>query len=163
MKISPFSDFKFRFRINDISGFSLVEVTIAIGLVAFCLVAMLGMVPVGLRQERKSLNQQGAVQVMTALAADVKASAAGTNATTTRRYKIPLQAGSNSFYIDHNFDRKESLDSTAAYRVFYRVMEPSSNVGSYKIHFVVAPPTTTPNNRDFTDYMETIVFREAQN
>lgn len=49
------------------AGFSLVEVTLALGLVAFCLVALLGLLHAGLRQERTSIDQTQATHILDAV------------------------------------------------------------------------------------------------
>ena len=46
------------------AAFSLAEVAIALGVAAFCLVAVLGMLPVGLKTQRTSANQTKANAVM---------------------------------------------------------------------------------------------------
>jgi uncharacterized protein (TIGR02598 family) len=59
-----------------ISGFSLVEVTLALGVAAFCLVAVLAMLPVGTKTQRVSVQQTSAngivSQILTFLRADVR-------------------------------------------------------------------------------------------
>jgi len=49
------------------SGFSLIEVAMAVALIAFCLVALLGLLHVGLRQERTSIDQTQATHVLDAV------------------------------------------------------------------------------------------------
>ena len=39
------------------AGFSLVEVVLALGVAAFCLIAVLGMLPVGLKTQQASVGQ----------------------------------------------------------------------------------------------------------
>jgi Tfp pilus assembly protein PilV len=46
------------------AGFSLVEIVIALGVAAFCLIALLGMLPAGLKTQRASANQTKANAVM---------------------------------------------------------------------------------------------------
>jgi uncharacterized protein (TIGR02598 family) len=58
------------------SGFSLVEVVLALGVAGFCLIAVLGMLPAGLKIQQGSVNQTKAnaiiLQIMTDLRADVR-------------------------------------------------------------------------------------------
>ncbi len=49
------------------AGFSLVEACIAIGLVAFCLVALLGLFQVGLSQDRSAVDQVQAAHILAAV------------------------------------------------------------------------------------------------
>lgn len=57
-------------------GFSLVEITLALGVAAFCLVAILGMLPVGLKTQQAGVQQTKAnaiiSQILGALRADVR-------------------------------------------------------------------------------------------
>jgi type II secretory pathway pseudopilin PulG len=58
------------------SAFSLVEITLALGVAAFCLIAVLGMLPVGLKTQQASSSQTKAnaviSQVIDSLRADVR-------------------------------------------------------------------------------------------
>lgn len=59
-------------------GFSLVEVTIALGVAGFCLLAIFGLLPAGVNSNRASIEQTAAANLATRIAADLQA--AGTNA-----------------------------------------------------------------------------------
>jgi len=87
------------------AAFSLIEVAIAIGLIAFALVAILGLVPVGLKSEAESTQRLRAVQSLNMIAEDICSVArpyvesAGPDATpnpvptpasTTPHYRIPF-------------------------------------------------------------------------
>ena len=50
--------------LRSTAAFSLVEVTLAIGVAAFCLVAVAGMIPAGLKTQRASANQTKANGIM---------------------------------------------------------------------------------------------------
>src|SRR5438552_17665362 len=58
------------------AGFSLVEITLALGVAAFCLIAVLGLLPVALNTQQASVNQTKAhaiiSQVINDLPADVR-------------------------------------------------------------------------------------------
>ncbi len=54
------------------AGFSLVEVTIALGVVAFVVVALLGMMPLGISTHRESKESQSATLVMSSLTARLR-------------------------------------------------------------------------------------------
>ena len=55
---------KMRYPPRTVAGFSLVEIVIALGVAAFCLVAVLGMVPISLKTQQASVNQTKANGVM---------------------------------------------------------------------------------------------------
>lgn len=59
-------------------AFSLVEVTLALGIVSFALIAVLGLLPVGLRSVKNANEQAGAANVLNAIADSLR-SASSTN------------------------------------------------------------------------------------
>ena len=63
------------------SAFSLVELTLAIGIAAFCLIAVFALVPVAVLTTRNATSQTAATNVMAAVIADMRA--------TQQRYDIP--------------------------------------------------------------------------
>jgi len=54
-------------------GFSLAESTLALGVAAFCLIAVLGMLPAGLKTQQASVQQTTANEIMSAILADLRA------------------------------------------------------------------------------------------
>lgn len=57
---------------SSLSAFSLVEITLAIGIVAFAFVALLGLVPVGLENFRQSLDTSVRSQIVQRLATEAQ-------------------------------------------------------------------------------------------
>jgi len=55
------------------AAFSLVELTIALGVVVFCLVTILGLLAVGINSSRASTAQTSATNILTAVASDLEA------------------------------------------------------------------------------------------
>lgn len=60
------------------SGFSLVEVAIAIGILSFCLIAILGLFPTGMQVMSRTTEEARGMQTLAALAASIR-SASSTN------------------------------------------------------------------------------------
>jgi Tfp pilus assembly protein PilV len=60
-------------RNHPCSGFSLVEVTLAMGVVVFCLVTVLGLLAVGVNTTHVSTAQTSATNILNAVASDVEA------------------------------------------------------------------------------------------
>jgi type II secretory pathway pseudopilin PulG len=56
-----------------VHAFSLVEVTLAMGIAAFCLIAAFGLMPLGVQTNRNSTSQSAAVNIMAAVVADLRA------------------------------------------------------------------------------------------
>ena len=61
-------------------GFSLVEVVIALGITAFCLVAVFGLLPIGLNVNRDSVQQTEAANLVSLIDGDLRSAPKGTNA-----------------------------------------------------------------------------------
>ena len=55
------------------AGFSLVEVALALGVAAFCLVAIFGLVPVGINSNKASIEETAATNILTSVVSDLRA------------------------------------------------------------------------------------------
>lgn len=62
-------------------GFSLVEIVIALGIFSFCLIAVMGLFTAGLKTERASQEEEGAISTQSSLALAVENSFRNTNGT----------------------------------------------------------------------------------
>src|ERR1700674_3846005 len=60
-------------RIHFSAGFSLVEVTLALGVAAFCLIALFGLLPLGVQTNQSSISQTAAASVLSSVVADLRA------------------------------------------------------------------------------------------
>lgn len=117
-------------------AFSLVEVTMALGLVSFCLVAMLGVLPVGLMQERKSSDQMSAMHVLATMKSDFQSASSTSN--TTSRYAIPTGLGEEGVvFVDNAFERTEQ-QANAEFSVRYRISSTTASNGSPRMHVFIA-------------------------
>src|SRR6266702_4599718 len=63
-----------KLRSCSTAGFSLAELTLAIGVAAFCLLAVMGMLPVALKTQQASVQQTTANEILSQEAADLRAS-----------------------------------------------------------------------------------------
>jgi type II secretory pathway pseudopilin PulG len=55
------------------SAFSLVELTLALGIAAFCLIAVFGLMPVGVQTNRNATSQTAATNIIAFVVADLRA------------------------------------------------------------------------------------------
>jgi len=79
------------------AAFSLVEVTLALGVAAFCLIAVFGLVPIAVQTNRNATSQTRATNIMAAVVADLRATP--TAATTSTEFGIRF--GTNvTLYFD---------------------------------------------------------------
>jgi Tfp pilus assembly protein PilV len=85
-----------RFTGNDIrpsaaAGFSLVELTLALGIAAFCLIAVFGLVPIAVQTNRNATSQTAATNILADVVADIRATARATaSATPSQLYSIAI-------------------------------------------------------------------------
>src|SRR5207248_10414692 len=85
------------FGLRRVHAFSLVEVTLAIGVAAFCLLAVFGLVPIGVQTNRNATSQTAAANIMAAVIADVRTAAKATpSATPSPLYHINVPARGDS-------------------------------------------------------------------
>lgn len=59
--------------LSQSSAFSLVEVTLALGVAAFCLVAVLGLLPTSLKTQQGGIQQTTANQIISTIFSDLRA------------------------------------------------------------------------------------------
>ena len=62
-----------KFGLRRFHAFSLVEVTLALGIAAFCLLAVFGLMPIGVQTNRNTTSQTAAANIMAAVVADLRA------------------------------------------------------------------------------------------
>ena len=60
-------------KLSTAAAFSLVELTLALGVAAFCLVAVFGLVPVGVQTNRSATSQTAATNILSSVVSDIRA------------------------------------------------------------------------------------------
>lgn len=68
------------------AAFSLVEVTLALGIAAFCLIAVFGLMPVGVQANRNATSQTAATNILASVVSDLRATPS--TATTSSQFSI---------------------------------------------------------------------------
>ena len=74
------------------SAFSLIELTLALGVAAFCLIAVFGLVPVAALTNRNATSQTAATNIMAAVVADLRAAPK----TNSWSYQFAITFGTNA-------------------------------------------------------------------
>lgn len=107
-------------------GFSLVEVTLALGVAAFCLIVVFGLIPVGLRSNQAAVEQTAAVGILSSIAADLRAtprtSPAGQKIA-SQRYAIDIPANPvttqsvATLFLDEDGNWSKTADAKSRYRL----------------------------------------------
>ena len=154
-------------KIGKRSAFSLVEVTMAIGLVSFCLVAMLGVLPLGLAQARKSNDQMLALQALSVVITDFQNAASVSTRTGRYGIEIPVvgdRQQQGNLELDETFSKIDST-KTKQFDVSYRIVPPSSKFSNYQfsVRAVRSSETdvSTKLDKNGMDYVESVILKSA--
>jgi uncharacterized protein (TIGR02598 family) len=95
-------------------AFSLVEVTLALGIAAFCLIAVFGLMPVGVQTNRNATSQTAATNIMAAAVADLRA----TPTTTNISPQFAITFGTNkTLFFDGTGQFATSLGANSRYQL----------------------------------------------
>ena len=103
------------------SGFSLVEVTLALGVAAICLLTVFAFLPVGLRTTQNANEQLAAADIIDAVAADLRATP--TTISTSPRFAIPIPTNpvatttTTTFFLDAEGEFSPALTADSRYRL----------------------------------------------
>ena len=119
-------------------GFSLVEVTLALGVAAFCLIAVFGLIPVGVQTNRNATSQTAATNIIASVIADMRA----TTSSISPQYGITF-GSAKTLYFDGAGQFTTLLGANSRYRA--RITFPSSPAGlSYADVKVTWPAPVDP-------------------
>src|SRR3989442_823320 len=81
-------------RTHSTASFSLVEITLALGIAAFCLIALFGLMPVGLKTDQSAIRQTTANGILSAIVADLRATPLTSN--TSKQFGISMRSADDS-------------------------------------------------------------------
>ncbi len=132
------------------SGFSIVEVVLALGIAAFALVSVVGLLPLGLGMAGETGDESGAVNLTSAVVSDrlVTSSTAASSI-----YNLPAMPSLATATLSGTFGAKENGEYTAAdltnarYRVIYSLTPPASgHSGPWTAWFKITWPALAPKN-----------------
>jgi len=105
-----------RFSPKGSQAFSLVEVTLALGIISFGLIAIMGLIPKGLGIVKESADEAVALNILAAVSSDLQC--VGSNTTDSASYKIPVDSansGKGYFDGDGNWLGNSAVSSDAVY------------------------------------------------
>ena len=113
---------------RDSRGFSLVELALSLGVAAFCLIAVFGLLPVGIQSQRNATSQTAAAGIIASVEADLRATPPTTPnrgvATTSVQYQIPIPANPVTSATTPSalfFTQEGTFSTTAQAQSRYRV------------------------------------------
>jgi uncharacterized protein (TIGR02598 family) len=116
-------------------GFSLVEVTLALGIASFCLLAIFGLLPVGVTSNQASLEQTAAAGIVAAVNADLEITPitdpASDQSSPKFAFTIPMAGGSATGAVPQTvFLREDGV----------QVANPASGNARYRVSLWFTPP-----------------------
>jgi type II secretory pathway pseudopilin PulG len=123
-------------------AFSLVEVVLALGVATFAILVIVALLPVGIKSTKDSLDETGAVNVLSQVIADRQATPP---ASTSMLYGLPALTSTttpvtNFFGILPNNQSSGANLSRAHYRVDVIVMPPEAGLDPYEAYLKVSWP-----------------------
>ena len=128
------------------AAFSLVEVALALGVAAFCLIAILGLMPVGVQTNRNATSQTAATNIMAAIVADLRTTPSA--ATTSPQFAITFGTD-KTLYFDASGQASTSLGTDSRYRlnITWNSAPTGLNYAVLRVTWPapVDPATTTPS------------------
>ena len=129
------------------TAFSLIELTFTFGIAAFCLIAVMGLLPIGVQTSRNATSQTAATNIIASVIADMRA----TTSSTSPQYGITfgtdccLGCAQPPLYFDSAGQFTTSLTANSRYCASVRF--PSSPAGlSYADINITWPAAATPAN-----------------
>ena len=127
------------------AGFSLVEVAVALGITAFCLLAIFGLLPVGEQTNRHATSQTSAINILDAVIADLRATPNALN--TSAQYNLTF-ASSATLYFDGVGRFADSPTPTSRYQlnITYPATSGLSKAATYVTLRVTWPAQADPAN-----------------
>jgi uncharacterized protein (TIGR02598 family) len=102
------------------AAFSLVELTFVIGIAAFCLLAVFGLVPIGVQTNRNATSQTAATNILSSVVSDIRASPPGQAA--TAKYLINrAKLSTTTLYFDGQGHATTSPGANSRYRLNVKI------------------------------------------
>lgn len=91
-----------------------MEVTVAVGITAFCLIAVFGLLPIGLKANQNSISQTAAANILSAAIADLRATPR--SASSSAQFGITFGTDT-TLYFDNEGKFSSSLGPNSRYQL----------------------------------------------
>lgn len=137
-------------------GFSLVEVTLALGIIAFALVSLMALLPLGMKTNLDSLEESQAINLVRAVIADRRLTPAKEIST---RFKFSALASldrktSGTIWLEEDTTTLSSA-SNARYRMDYTLYPPAAQGQPILAFLRVQWPANAPTPRNYYETVAT--------
>ena len=133
------------------SAFSLIEITLALGVAAFALLSLLGLLATGSQVNRAATQQSGSFDLMTAVAADLRATPAANTTSTQYGITIPPNPvnGTNAvtLFFDSAGQSSTSVSADSRFRLVVTFLPNAGGRTATRVDLrVTAPAAADPAN-----------------
>ena len=142
-------------RLRPVAAFSLVELTLALGIAAFCLITVFALVPVAVLTNRNATSQTRATNVMAAVVADLRSSK---TRSTSARFGITIPSN-HTLGAGSNCDRCSSCWNAQTQTIYFdgsgQVVASTAALYRVTLTLVQNPTATTATGALFYDVRTT--------
>lgn len=128
---------------SRVAGFSLVEVTLALGIAAFCLVVLLGLIPAGINSNQASLEQTAAAGLAAGVVADLRATPKTASATSPR-YGLTISNAAGSLTTPETIYLAEDGSATGSVGDNAVTGGTSAPLSRYRVNLSFVDPPASP-------------------
>jgi hypothetical protein len=133
-------------------AFTLVEVTLSLGVMSFCLLTLFGLLPTGLNSNYAAIAQSSAINVISSIHSDLKATPKSVAASSC--LSLPLDKDSAAIYL--NADGTLDTKAKARYRAMV-YLKPGTGKGATTGRIVVSWPAQQDNVKLAAGMVETFI------
>lgn len=123
--------------IRSTNAFSLVEVTLALGVAGFCLIAVMGLLPVGVQTQRAAVQQTTANNILSAVVSDIRTVPIVSNdpGNSSKQYKLffPGKNQPEFLYFSNEGSTGQKANQSSSNTTFYATIssiDPPVGAGS---------------------------------
>jgi uncharacterized protein (TIGR02598 family) len=101
------------------AGFSLVEVTLALGVAAVCLLAVFGLLPIALKTQQIAIEQTAATRIISAAVSDLRNTPPTAPTSPLFTISVPANTASSSsiLYFDTEGHSSAAINAQSRYRL----------------------------------------------
>lgn len=85
--------------LTGLAGFTLVEVTLALGVASFCLLTVFGLVPIGLTSNQNASEQTAAAGIATAISSDLHGTPVVSGSSSRFHISVPAAGGTGTHTV----------------------------------------------------------------
>lgn len=145
----------------------MVEVVLALGIAAFCLVAMLGLLPSGLKSAKNTTDQTAASSLLDNIALDLRNTPSGSNSTPIYGITLPSGSGSalpaaNLFFNEDGTTTTTRAPLSTRYGVLLTISNPTATTTTASIQIYWPPSIPINNLKNAQGIVESVITISRQ-